>query len=112
MRYLWPGMFICPCNMYFRRRSDCRISFHIGENTLGSKFGDMPKFEENVMQPFSSFLEEIYRVFFISILSWLDVLHPYANFLLFSAPSIRRLRALKTSEAETDLLASGMYIYT
>ena len=41
-----------------------RHSFHVGENKLGTKFGEIPKFDQGVMELFSSFVEDVYRMSF------------------------------------------------
>ena len=43
------------------------ISFHIGENAMGLKFGDIAKFDESVMKPYSAFLEDVYRKILITV---------------------------------------------
>ena len=50
-----------------RTETRTEISFHIGENALGVKFGDTAKFDDSMMKPYSAFLEDVYRKFLITV---------------------------------------------
>ena len=108
MTYPWLGMLThymrAACHI-LDAYSDYQNSFHIGQNTLGSKFGDLPGFDKNIMSLFSSFLEEVYRTF--SSIPFSYALGSF--FFLFLAPSIRSQRALR--EVDEDSMASSMLLY-